>query len=237
MSLLVHRGGHLVTRDDLALIAVPESTESYLPVPHNHLADTLATIGRDILQGFTFHKEQYAVSREGLQMFGVHVFKSSHTELGLSVGFRNSYDKSMSIGIAIGAEVFVCDNLALTGDITIMKKHTRNVWQGLEDAAISTLYRSIKNFEQICSDSEAMRGVEIGDDEAFRMIGLLFGHGILSPRQLPVVKEQWLNPAHDDFQPRNVWSFYNAATEALKSTPPIAIMEKHIQLHALITEN
>jgi hypothetical protein len=177
MSLIVHKGGHLVTRDDLALIEVPEVTESYMPVPHNHLADTLSTIGQDILKGFTLSKEQYALAREGNQMFGVLVFKRENSELGLSIGFRNSYDKSMAIGVAIGAEVFVCDNLALTGDITVLKKHTTNVWASLEDTAISTLYRSQKNFEKIVEDSGSMKGKSIENSDAFKMIGLLFGNG------------------------------------------------------------
>ena len=236
MSLLVHRGGHIVTKEDLALVPVPEATGSYLPVPHDHLAETLSIIGQDILQGFTLYKEQYALARDGNQMFGVHVFKNTHTELGLSVGFRNSYDKSMAIGVAIGAEVFVCDNLALTGDITVMRKHTANVWKGLEDISISTLYRSQKNFEKIIADSEALKGRCFDDAEAFKMIGLMFGHGILTPRQLPVVKKEWLSPAYEDFRPRTLWSFYNACTEALKACPPLVIMEKHIALHTMLTD-
>jgi hypothetical protein len=237
MSLLVHRGGQIVTRDDLALVPVPEATDSYIPVPHNNLADTLSIIGRDILKGFTLMKEQYALAREGNQMFGVLAFRNDYTELGLSIGFRNSYDKSMAIGIAIGAEVFVCDNLALTGDITIMRKHTANVWSSLEDIAISTLYRSQQNFQKIVEDSETLKGRMIDNSEAFKMIGLLFGHGILTPRQLPLVKKEWLTPSYDDFRPRTMWSFYNACTEALKSCPPLVIMEKHISLHTAITEN
>jgi len=77
----------------------------------------------------------------------------------------------------------------------------------------------------------------IDNTEAFKMIGLMFGHGILTPRQLPVVKKEWLTPSYDDFRPRTMWSFYNACTEALKSCPPLVIMEKHISLHAAITEN
>jgi hypothetical protein len=235
MSLLVHKGGKIVTRDDLALVEVPEATETYIPVPHHHLADTLSTIGQDILKGFTLAREQYALAREGQQMFGVLVFKQDHSELGLSIGFRNSYDKSMAIGIAIGAEVFVCDNLALTGDITVLKKHTTNVWASLEDTAISTLYRSQKNFEKIVEDSVSLKATAIDNVKAFKMIGLLFGHGIMTPRQLPVVKKEWLNPSYDDFKPRTMWSFYNACTEALKSCPPIVIMEKHIALHTMVT--
>jgi hypothetical protein len=237
MSLMVHRGGHIVTKEDLALVPVPEQTESYVPMPHNELADSLSTIGQDILTGFTLTKEQYALARDGAQMFGILVFRNINSEMGLSIGFRNSYDKSMAIGIAIGANVFVCDNLALTGDITVMKKHTVNVWKSLEDTAISTLYRSTRNFEQIVMDAEVLKRKATDNAEAFKMLGLLFGNGILSPRQLPAVKAEWLNPSYAEFKERNQWSFYNACTEALKSAPPLVIMEKHIQLHKLITAN
>jgi hypothetical protein len=235
MSLLVHKGGNAATRDDLALVPIPEATDSYIPVPHNHLADTLSTIGQDILNGFRLKKEQYALARDGNQMFGVLVFESDHDELGLSIGFRNSYDKSMAVGIAIGAEVFICDNLAFTGDITILRKHTANVWSSLEDVVISTLYRSQKNFHRIVEDSEMLKGKVLNNSEAFKMIGLLFGHNILTLRQLPPVKKEWLNPSHEAFKPRNMWSFYNACTGVLKACPPMVIMEKHIALHNMIT--
>lgn len=84
MSLLIHRGGQIVTRDDLALVPVPKATDSYIPVPHNNLADTLSTIGRDILKGFTLSNEQYALAREGQQMFGVLAFRNDHAEQGLN---------------------------------------------------------------------------------------------------------------------------------------------------------
>jgi hypothetical protein len=234
MSLVVHAGGREVTRDDLALVELPPATDSYSPVPHERLAETLLTIGRDILKGFALEKEQYALARDGKQMFGVLSFRIDSAELGLSIGFRNSYDKSMAIGIAIGASVFVCDNLALTGDITVLKKHTMNVWASLEDTAIQTLYRSRKNFEKVVADAAALKEREIGDDDAFRLIGLLFGRGVLSPRQLPAVKYEWLLPSHEEFRPRTAWSFYNACTEALKTCPPLVVMEKHISLHTLL---
>ena len=234
MSLMVHAGGNIVTRDDLSLVEVPEATESYTPVPHNHLAETLLTIGRDILKGYALDGEQYALAREGNQMFGVFTFKGEHPEMGLSIGFRNSYDKSMAIGVAIGAKVFVCDNLALAGDITVLRKHTGNVWASLEDIAISTLYRSQKNFQKVVEDAEFLRNMRISNEGAFQYLGLLYGKGVLTPRLLPVVKREWLKPSHEDFQPRNLWSFYNACTEAMKSVPPVLVMEKHIMLHEVM---
>jgi Domain of unknown function (DUF932) len=234
MSLTVHAGGKYATRDELSLVPVPDATESYTPVPHNHLAETLMTIGRDILKGYALESERYALAREGGQMFGVLTFRGEHHELGLSIGFRNSYDKSMAIGIAIGAKVFVCDNLALAGDVTVLRKHTGNVWASLEDVAISTLYRSQKNFQKVVEDAESMKSMRISDTGAFQYMGLLFGKGVLTPRQLPMVKREWLKPSHEDFQPRNMWSFYNAATHAMKSAPPVLVMERHIQLHEVL---
>ncbi len=154
--------------------------------------------------------------------------------MGLSIAFRNSYDRSMAIGMAIGATVFICDNLALSGEIVVMKKHTKNVWTELEETAIATVYKGQKNYEQIVADAEALKALPLENLEAFQLMGVLFGSNIIGPRQLTVLKSEWLRPQHEEFRPRNLWSFYNAGTESLKSTPPVSIMEKHIKLHNTI---
>lgn len=235
-ELLLHRGGELVTRDQLDLIALPEATDSYIPVSHYHLADKMLTISQDILRDYVLIGENYGIARQGNQLFAVLKFQNEKAEMGLSIAFRNSYDRSMAIGMAIGASVFCCDNLSLSGEIVVMKKHTKNVWSELEETAITTIYKSQKNYQQITADANVMRGLPMGNADAFKTMGLLFGQNIISPRQLTVLKDEWLKPSHDEFQPRNLWSFYNGATEALKSTPPIQVMEKHIRLHNLLTE-
>lgn len=231
MGLLLHCGGEHVDLTDLQAIPMPQETQSYKPVGHYDLALNLAEIASGMLNDYTLSNSQYSIARDGKQMFGVHTFKNGSDELGLSIGFRNSYDKSMSVGIAIGASVFVCDNLALTGDITVMRKHTSNVWNDLEEMAITTIYRSQSNFKRISEDAYVLSQVDIGDNHAYQLMGLLYGNGILTPRQLPVVKKEWHDPSYPDFEPRTMWSFYNACTEALKSTPPSKIMERHIALH------
>jgi len=230
----MHRGGELVTRDRLDLIPMPEPTESYVPVSHYHLADKFLTISQDILRDYVLIGENYGIARQGNQLFAVLKFRNDKSDLGLSIAFRNSYDRSMAIGMAIGATVFVCDNLALSGEIVVMKKHTKNVWKELEETAIATIYKSRRNYEQIVADAEAFKALPLENLEAFQLMGVLFGNNIISPRQLPVLKAEWLRPNHEEFRPRTIWSFYNASTECLKSCPPVSIMEKHIKLHNTI---
>ena len=237
MNLVSCRGNQRVTRDELDLIPLPEATDSYVPVSHYDLAEKLTTISNDLLTDYAMVGEDYAVARQGSQLFAVLNFQKADSEMSLSLAFRNSYDRSMSLGLAIGAQVYCCSNLALEGDIVVMKKHTKRVWDSLENVAITTLYKAGKNFEQIVADSEVLRTRGLENDQAFQMMGLLFGKGIISPRQLTVVKDKWLKPDHPEFQPRNEWSFYNACTESLKSCPPVSVMEKHIKLHDELTKN
>jgi hypothetical protein len=235
-DLLTQRGSQLVTRDQLDLVPLPEETESYIPVPHYHLAGKILSLTGEILKDYTLAGETYAVSRSGNQLFALLNFRREHNEIGLSVAFRNSYDKSMSLGIAVGGQVFICDNLMLYGEIAVMKKHTKNVWIEFEDIAIASLYKSQRNFEKVVADSEKLKGLTLKNDDAYRLMGLLYGHGVVSPRQLTALKAEWLRPSHPEFSERNKWAFFNATTEALKSTPPVCIMEKHIEAYREIVE-
>lgn len=236
MGLLLHKDGKEAKKEDLALIPLPPATDSYTPVSHYDLANTLSTIGQDILTDYTLIGETYALARQGNQMFAFLKFQSDQNDTALSFAFRNSYDRSMSIGFAAGLSVFCCDNLALNGDIVVMKKHTKNILTSLEDSVITTLYKAQNQYRGLLRDKERMGLVMLSDDEVFRAIGLLYGRGVLSPRQLPLVREEWLKPSHEEFQARNMWSFFNCVTEALKTCPPLSIIERHIALHKLVTE-
>lgn len=230
-TMILHRGGKECNRGELDLIPLPQKTETYQPVSHYELANKLLTISRDIMSGFTLNKEKYGIARDGNQLFGLLQFKNCHEDMGLAIGFRNSYDKSMAVGFACGSSVFVCDNLSLTGDIVVMRKHTKSVWEELEEKMVSSCYRAMKNHQQVLVDAEQFRALPMDIDAGFSHLGRLYGHDMIGPRQMTVAKDQWVKSDHEAFAPRNGWSLYNAVTESLKSCAPTDIMEKHIGLH------
>ena len=167
--------GQLLKMEDLKTFPIPEATPTYQPVSHYDLASSLTTIGQDILTDYVLMGENYGLARNGNQLFAVLNFKKDNSEMALSFGFRNSYDKSMSIGFCCGASVFVCDNLMFQGDIAVMRKHTKNVLTNLEDLAITTLYRAQYTFGKLVKDTQLMRDVELTNEEAYEKIGLLWG--------------------------------------------------------------
>lgn len=224
-------GSEIITREQLDLIPLPAQTATYQPVSHYQLTTKLLTISQDLLTGFDLISERYEIAREGRQFFGVIQFANSDKELSLAIGFRNSYDKSLTVGLCCGANVYVCSNLAFRGEIVILRKHTLNVWTDLEQRAIALCYKSTHNYKQLIADRTQFQGIALDNDGAYAHLGILYGRGIVSPRQLTVAVNEWRKPTHEAFAPRTGWSLYNAVTESLKSSPPADVMENHTNLH------
>ena len=142
----------------------------------------------------------------------------------------------MSNGICSGAKIFVCDNLIFRGEITYMRKHTKNVIQDLEDKLVSVIYNSTAKFQNIIRDRDAMTTVDVTDNQAYEFLGKMAGNKVLKSQQFNAALRCWKKPPYEEFAPKNVWSLYNACTEALKSTPPNKIIEKHIMLHDYVNK-
>jgi len=236
MSMMIHCGGRAVDYEELAGVPLPEETTTYKPVAYHDLVMNVKNIADDLLVDKTYEKANYALSKDDQRFFAVLQYRDNETEnIGYAIGLRSSHNRSMSIGMCIGAQVFVCDNLAFTGSVKYMRTHTKNVFQDLEDKLVSTIYSSKDKFANILKDKDNMQNVIMNDDKAYSFLGRLGGYGILQSQQLSKAYKLWRKPPHVEFEDNSLWSLYNACTEALKSTQPNKILEKHIALHKYAT--
>ncbi len=237
-NLMLHRGGKEATLEEIATIPTPEETKSYKPLPHYDLAINTMRIGEEMLsvRGFKVDKAAFGLDKDGARMFGVVSFANGVEGMGLAVGFRNSYDKSMSAGFAIGGKVFVCDNLAMAGELVVMRRHTGGIIEELRDKLVLTFHRAHQTWDSLVEDRRKMQALELTDDRAHEVMGAAFGRGLLEPRQFLRASREWRRPEHTEFEPRNMWSLYNAFTEVYKSFQVHEVMERHIQLHKFATE-
>ena len=228
-----------VTMDTLSDIKIPDKTHSYIPVSHVDFINNTKDIANRILDKHQLHKEQYGVARDGKQMFGTLTYKESFHDdpqhIGLSIGIRNSYDKSMSLGLCSGASVFVCENLMMTGEVVVMRMHKGNIIDELKGLIFNALLKAEDKFSTIHADSQQLKQHTIDNKLAYELMGRAYGYGVVTERQLPVMKREWQTPKHDVFKDRTAWSLYNAGTEALKTTHPMHKMKRHIQMHRMFT--
>ena len=233
-ELTLHCGAQEVLLSDLDKVPLPEETRTYKPVSHFDLVRNTTDMGNMFLknQGYKLENQNYALGRKGKHMFFCLNYKNGTEDVGLTIGGRNSYDKSTTIGIAVGMNVFICDNLCFRGDqVTYLRKHTGNVYDDLEVILMRTMKNADTEFKRMNDQSMKMKDIELTDNNAYRQLGLLFGKNILLPRQLSVAKREWEKPTHEVFKEKNMWSFYNACTEALKLSPPKEVLTRHVKLH------
>ena len=120
-ELIAHRGAQIVTREELKAFAPPPATETFKPIGHAELVATLTQVMQD--RGLHIVREQFAVQNQ--KLFGTFDLEwQKMEEYGAAVGFRHANDKSMPIQIAVGARVFVCDNMSFLGELIHTRKHT-----------------------------------------------------------------------------------------------------------------
>lgn len=249
IDLCLHCGANEVSREQLALVEVPEATRSYVPLPYadfvNLVEDQLSGIG------FRFGEQAYAINNKnldhktgelvenvkGTKFFGIaELLNGSNSDVNaLVVGLRSSLDMSIAPSIAFGSQVFVCDNLSFTGEVVIKRKQTtygRIELPGLIAEAVTHVSAMRDNQNR---RFEHYQETKLTTQRAGAVICEMYRRGIVNTSRIGKVIEQWDEPTHD-FGPRTAWRLFNATTEALKGSPVFDVPNRTIGLQALLDE-
>src|SRR5687767_4110492 len=82
-----------ISRAELASIPVPPTTDTFQPIAHQTLVDVLD----DSLafRRFQIMRSEFAVSPDGMKMFGLLEINAELDGIRFAIGLRNSNDKSM----------------------------------------------------------------------------------------------------------------------------------------------
>jgi len=234
-----------VTREMLSAVPLPVRTRSYSPVPHTRFIDMVRekveetglkvdTSNKEVKNG-----ENLGWARNGDQLFGtLDLLGQDHlnNQVKLVLGFRNSYDKSLSAGVCFGSKVIVCSNLCFTGYADeglgivgkISHRHTRFVYRELP----GRLQESLGRFEMFRDFQERffenLTNIDIDDNQAYGTLVRAAQDGALNGHEVLDVASQWkyqeFEPEaierpvnwHPEFQSRNAWSLFNCITEVHK---------------------
>jgi hypothetical protein len=215
-NLMLHAGGKVATLDEVRNVSTPAAAGRWHPTSHATVLDSV----RETLTGagYIIRAEKYALARNDQRFFGILDLATPLVPgVSLSVGVRNSTDKSFPLGFAAGSRVFVCDNLAFSAELMVRRKHTRFGLQRFGDA-IAEAVTSLASFR----DAEAGRiqrlaEMELSPAAASHLILSAFRRGIISSLQIADVCKEWETPRHEDFKPRTAWSLFNAFTEILRN--------------------
>lgn len=234
-TLIAHCGTRKISREELSEIPAPEGTRTHQPLAHFEVVSTL-------IESLSFRflkviRDEYAVSPDGMKMFGVMDLNSEFDGCRFSIGLRNSNDKSMRLALTAGARICVCDNMMFSGDFNpLFHKHTRNL--ALSDAIALAVDRIHRNFLPLQAKVSEMKKINLSDEMSRVIIYNAFVDKKLRglPRHLlPTVHEHYFKPEYEEFEARNLWSMSNAFTSAFKKLAPVKQFEITAWLGSFMT--
>jgi hypothetical protein len=153
---------------------------------------------------------------------GEYIPAAGDKEFALTVGIRGSYDQSLPRGLAVGSRVFVCDNLAFSGEVTVTTKQTLNIADRLPALLRDAVARIPAVAAQQNVRFDAYRNASLKPRAGDAILVECVRRGILNPSNIGQAIKEWDEPRHAEHaaQGYSVWRLFNAVTEAIKPANP-----------------
>jgi hypothetical protein len=228
-TLVVHNPrfrAQVVQPEALALYQPPAATSTWRPVAHAELRQVL--LEQVAAKGLDLVREQYAVSANGLALFGTMDLRGpfGNADRSMALGFRHGNDKELPITLSAGTRVFVCDNLALSGTRVVLRKHTAglNLSHSISDGLDRFLATTVKLEQSIT----VLESTDLTDDQAKVRLFDLHYSGLLSSSLYRQAASNYFRAdamGYADCSPRSLWGLHNATTRAAQALGPSTIQD------------
>ena len=226
--------------NELMVAELPVKTPTYQPVGHDMLVSYL---GKKIEHaGFDVTGARFQHAAHGNKMVGTLDIvdpNMGHDEIGMSMVFRNSYDRSMSVGLGSSTTTFVCLNGQISAGLVSLRKHTTNIGRDIEGIIDKQILNMHSTFEQHIQDMEMLKQVQINESTMHEIVGSLFmEHKVLTTTQINIVRKEV--SFSENFQmlrggEMSMYNMYQNVTQSLKISSPTNYTNDHVKVHELLT--
>ncbi len=234
-TLIAGNSTTLINRDALKHLPLPEETDTFKPIPHHLLVE-------EILQSLSYRrlsvvKEEYAVSPDGMKLFGLIELDVEYAGVRFAIGLRNANDKSMRVGLVAGYRVMVCENKMLTGDFQpMLAKHSKNF--NLMDGLSVAVDRIQRNIGEVSDQIGRKKVTILSTDNARSLIYQGFLEQKFPISLLRAVhNEYFIKPSFEEFVGNNLWALENAFTTTFKKLKPVQQFEAAAKLGKFLSQH
>lgn len=229
-NLTFHRNIDEITDPSL----IPEETRSYRPLPNEQFINMVEKMVGDA--NFSITDRKFKTNKKKSQLFGVFTLNDKGLSgLSTSIGMINSYDKSRSAALAIGANVHRCSNLSFSSFKQFRMHKGKNFWKDIDKILDQARIHLHKAKEPIQKRYDALDELRLTDNDRDWAIGHLLCNDVIGANQVSQMKKT-LTGEEDYIFGTETWYDLNMhMTEVLKSSHPYSIVDDHMQAeHHLI---
>ena len=215
-NLVLHCGARAISRDQLNEIQAPAPVGRWHPIPYGRLITEIErSLGNSKMR---IVNEAYGVTEENKRMFGLlQVANCQETkDYAYVIGVRGSIDKSLAESVAVGSSVFVCDNMAFSGEIHFARKNTSNILVDLPQLVDTAIGQLSTRWNDQNTRIEAYKQKHLSRRDAMVLTMEAAEAEVFPWAKGWDIFQEFKSPRHDEFKGDTLWGFFNGVTEHLK---------------------
>jgi len=224
-----------MNKEEIFEVKVPMQTATYQPVSHSNIYNqTMEQLDK---VGLVVTNEEHKANREGTKLVSILDVNAGYDDMNMRIAYRNSYDKSMSVGFVAGTSIIVCSNGMISGELNFMRKHQGAVVKDLTQAIDNTIQQLDSQFIMMRNHSDIMKEIELSNKSIAELVGRMYlEEDLISNTQLNIIKKELETPSYEDFTDTSLWSLYNHCTESFKKAAPMNYIKQHTNLHNFVEQ-
>lgn len=179
MNLIVHADTKRVSEAQVLAVPAGEYTDTFHPMAHSEVINALQTACNN--HDIKILNREYSMNEKQTKMFGVWNLNLGNGDMGYSLGLRNAIDKTMAVGVCSGTYVFVCDNLALSGDFIAFRRHTKGlITEELNKIADNALSGAVVEMEKLHNWHKNLHEIWVPKHDRKGLVYDMIDRGVIS---------------------------------------------------------
>lgn len=232
--------------NELLTAPVAARTSTYSPVSHSEIHGTISSLCQENGFGIDGIEIKGRTPKSAIVLYDLSDknagnLKGIEREIGIRIGFKNSYDRTMSFGFAIGSQVFICSNGMVSGEYTIKKQHRMADLNIYVKDLIRDYFQTIRcEHQSNIKFAQQLHDISVTMKDAQQIIGGMFIENRMTNAQLRKMADECRTGKNfanfTDSDTITAWDLYNHGTEALKTSANRNFFARHVEYNNYIKD-
>lgn len=204
-----------LTEESIIAIPQPDFTKSWHPHSHGAVIEATATAVKQF--NLTVSEKTYSVARQGSNMMGLWAVGKRNGKVN-AIAFRNSMNKSLSIGYASFLTVIVCTNQITNDSWFVLRKHTSGLTVAeLSNLAVDAIGKVVEDFDILDDWHEGLKEYKLEKRRMEQLTVRAMREGVLAPKKFHEFDDLLQDTSDQEaVYDRTLYGFHGALTQVIR---------------------
>jgi hypothetical protein len=209
-------------------------SDSHNPLAYWDIIENIRGRIENLLQ-MEIIRESYFLRKNESQMLCIFSIDTGENDRALAIAIRQSYDRTFSFGMAIGAHLFETNSLMFDVDAMFTaSRNTRNILKSLRRKLPMRIKGGRVPYQKAVRSIDLLSKAPCNEEHGAQILGLAAYKGVLKPQQLSIAIKEWRDRTGNP--KTTAYDLYLAMAVGIKSGDLRGFLVRHTLVHAFMIE-